>query len=60
MFHPMVGGHEGWNEIFAEKKWTFVKLQHERNIVKCKWVYKIKYKIDGGIDKYKVQLVVKG
>jgi len=60
MFHLVVGGHEGWNEFFAKKKRVFVKLPHERKIVKCKCVYKIKYKIDGGIDKYKVQLVVKG
>jgi len=28
-------------------------------MLKCKWVYKIKYEINEGIDKYKACLVVK-
>jgi hypothetical protein len=30
------------------------------NIIDCKWVYKIKHKSDGSVDRYKVQLVAKG
>jgi hypothetical protein len=31
-----------------------------RNVVGCKWVYKIKRKQDGSLNRYKVRLVAKG
>jgi histone deacetylase 1/2 len=30
------------------------------NVIDCKWVFKIKYKGDGSLDKYKGRLVAKG
>src|SRR6185437_2583407 len=31
-----------------------------KNLIDCKWVYKVKRKSDGTIDRYKVRLVAKG
>ena len=33
--------------------WDLVPLPKGQKIVRCKWVYKTKYAIDGSIDKHK-------
>ena len=40
--------------------WELVTLPPGKTAVGCKWVYKIKTKSDGSIDRYKVRLVAKG
>jgi hypothetical protein len=40
--------------------WTLVPHESGRNIIDCKWVYKIKRKADDTIDRYKARLVAKG
>lgn len=38
---------------------TLSSTQKHRNIINCKWVYKIKHKFDRSLDRYKVRLVAK-
>jgi hypothetical protein len=40
--------------------WHLVPLQQGRNVIDCKWVFKVKHKVDGSLDRYKAHLVVKG
>jgi len=40
--------------------WDLVDQPAAVNIIGCKWVYKLKHKPDGSIDRYKARLVAKG
>src|SRR5699024_10778952 len=42
------------------KTWHLVPPRKGTNIIDCKWVYKIKRKADGSLDRYKARLVAKG
>jgi hypothetical protein len=42
------------------KTWHLVPPRKGRNVIDCKWVYKIKRKQDGSLDRYKTCLVAKG
>ncbi|CAH9133273.1 unnamed protein product [Cuscuta epithymum] len=40
--------------------WTLVHLPSNKKLVDSKWVYKIKYKPNGEVERYKARLVAKG
>jgi len=40
--------------------WHTIKQLQGKNIISCKWVFKLKCKADGSIDKYKACLVASG
>lgn len=46
--------------IHADHTWDMVSLPVGKNAVGCKWVYKIKHKADGCIERFNARLVVKG
>ena len=51
------------DEIVAPRKnktWHLVPPQQGKNLIDCKWVFRIKRKSDGTIDRYKARLVAKG
>ncbi|KAA0038146.1 Copia protein [Cucumis melo var. makuwa] len=60
--------HQTWRKALTEeieamertKTWTIVSLPKDHHIIGNKWVYKIKCKPDGTIDRYKARVVAKG
>jgi hypothetical protein len=51
---------EEYDALIANKTWHLVPPNRSRNLIDCKWVYRIKKKADGTIDRYKARLVAKG
>lgn len=51
------------NEIQAledNHTWIITQLPKDKKAIGCRWVYKIKYKADGEVDRFKARLVAKG
>ena len=46
--------------LIKNQTWHLVSPTSDQNIIDCKWVYKVKRKADGSIDRYKTSLVAKG
>jgi hypothetical protein len=40
--------------------WHLVPATQATNIIDCKWVFKVKKRADGSVDRYKTHLVAKG
>ena len=39
--------------------WDVVVLPREKSPIGCKWVFTVKYKADGSLERYKARLVAK-
>lgn len=60
--------YELWGKAIEEEMdalnknntWEIVPRPKDRNIVGSRWVFKIKHKADGSLDRYKARLVAKG
>jgi len=49
-----------YSTLMKNKTWHLVPPRKGINIIDCKWVYKVKRKADGSLDRYKARLVAKG
>ena len=50
----------GLNALEANNTWSLTPLPSHKSLIGCKWVYKIKHRADGFIERYKARLVAKG
>ncbi|GJZ07860.1 ribonuclease H-like domain-containing protein [Tanacetum coccineum] len=46
--------------LFRNNTWVLTDLLIDRNTIDCKWLFKIKYKSSGKIERYKAMIVAKG
>lgn len=44
----------------TNKTWSIVALPPHSHSIGCRWIYKVKHKTDGSIERYKARLVAKG
>jgi histone deacetylase 1/2 len=49
-----------YDALIKNKTWHLIPPQKGINVIGSKWVYKIKRKADGSLDRYKARLVAKG
>ena len=46
--------------LINNNTWELVPRNYDKNLLNCKWVYRIKYNFDGFVERYKSRLVVFG
>jgi len=51
---------EEYESIIKNNTWDLVKLPYGKQPIGCRWLFKLKFKADGSIDKHKARLVARG
>eukprot|EP00253_Pinus_taeda_P031780 PITA_31780 len=51
---------EEYNSIITNDVWEVVPRPEDRSVVGSRWIYKIKYIVDGSVEKYNARFMAKG
>ena len=51
---------EEMSALENNKTWEIVERSKGKNIIDCKWIFTLKYKVDGSLKRHKARLVAKG
>jgi hypothetical protein len=51
---------EEFQALQTNQTWRLLPPKHGTNVIDCRWIYKVKHKADGYVDRYKARLVAKG
>jgi hypothetical protein len=51
---------EEYNSIMKNDVWEIVPRPEGKSVVTSRWLYKLKYAVDGSIEKYKGRFVTRG
>jgi len=51
---------EKLNALNVNNTWQITTLPPGKQTIGCKWIFKVKHKSDGTIDRHKARLVAKG
>ena len=49
-----------YKSLMENNTWKLVELPSDRKAAGCKWVFKVKYGVDGTVERFKARLVAKG
>jgi len=49
-----------YNALVSNQTWALCPRPSHHNVVRNKWVFKLKHKPNGSVDRFKARLVVKG
>ena len=52
--------NEEMKSLQKNETWELVECPPGKKLVGCRWIYTMKYKADGSIERFKVRLVAKG
>lgn len=52
--------HEEYDALINQNTWSLVPLPPDKNLVSCKWLFKLKRNVDGTIARHKARLVARG
>lgn len=66
-YYQQAASHPTWQEAMKKEfnalesnhTWDIAPLSPYKKAIPCKWVYKIKYKADGSVERYKSRLVIR-